>query len=51
MAGHTEQSIVIDAPFQLVWEMTNDVAACHICSPSTRRRKCSIARTTPSRSG
>jgi quercetin dioxygenase-like cupin family protein/ribosome-associated toxin RatA of RatAB toxin-antitoxin module len=27
MAGHTEQSIVIDAPFQLVWEMTNDVAA------------------------
>lgn len=27
MAGHTEQSIVIDAPFQLVWDMTNDVAA------------------------
>ena len=26
MAGHTEQSIVIDAPFQLVWDMTNDVA-------------------------
>lgn len=25
MAGHTEQSIVIDAPFQLVWDMTNDV--------------------------
>lgn len=26
MAGHTEQSIVIRAPFQLVWDMTNDVA-------------------------
>lgn len=26
MAGHTEQSIVIGAPFQLVWDMTNDVA-------------------------
>lgn len=26
MAGHTENSIVIDAPFQLVWDMTNDVA-------------------------
>jgi aromatase len=26
MAGHTEQSIVIDAPFQLVWDITNDVA-------------------------
>lgn len=25
MAGHTEQSIVINAPFQLVWDMTNDV--------------------------
>ncbi|MDQ3403053.1 MAG: SRPBCC family protein [Actinomycetota bacterium] len=25
MAGHTEASIVIDAPFQLVWDMTNDV--------------------------
>ncbi|HEX5402945.1 MAG TPA: SRPBCC family protein [Pseudonocardiaceae bacterium] len=25
-AGHTEQSIYIDAPFQLVWDMTNDVA-------------------------
>jgi aromatase len=26
MAGHTEQSVLIDAPFQLVWDMTNDVA-------------------------
>jgi aromatase len=25
MAGHTEASILIDAPFQLVWDMTNDV--------------------------
>ena len=25
MAGHTEQSVVIDAPFQLVWDLTNDV--------------------------
>ncbi|HEX4833022.1 MAG TPA: cupin domain-containing protein [Trebonia sp.] len=25
MSGHTEASIVIDAPFQLVWDMTNDV--------------------------
>jgi quercetin dioxygenase-like cupin family protein/ribosome-associated toxin RatA of RatAB toxin-antitoxin module len=25
MAGHTEQSIVINAPFRLVWDMTNDV--------------------------
>lgn len=25
MAGHTENSIVINAPFQLVWDMTNDV--------------------------
>lgn len=25
-AGHTEQSIVISAPFQLVWDMTNNVA-------------------------
>jgi aromatase len=24
-AGHTENAIVIDAPFDLVWEMTNDV--------------------------
>jgi quercetin dioxygenase-like cupin family protein/ribosome-associated toxin RatA of RatAB toxin-antitoxin module len=27
MAGHTEQSIIIDAPFQLVWDMTNDVSS------------------------
>jgi aromatase len=26
MAGHTENTVVIDAPFQLVWDMTNDVA-------------------------
>lgn len=26
MAGHTEHSIVIDAPYRLVWDMTNDVA-------------------------
>lgn len=26
MAGHTEQSIVINAPLRLVWDMTNDVA-------------------------
>ena len=25
MSGHTEQSIVIRAPFELVWDMTNDV--------------------------
>lgn len=25
MAGHTENDIVIDAPMDLVWEMTNDV--------------------------
>lgn len=25
MAGHTENSVVIDAPMDLVWEMTNDV--------------------------
>ncbi|WP_019819349.1 SRPBCC family protein [Saccharomonospora saliphila] len=25
MAGHTEQSILIDAPMWLVWDMTNDV--------------------------
>ncbi len=25
MAGHTEQSVVINAPFDLVWKMTNDV--------------------------
>ncbi|MFD0691994.1 SRPBCC family protein [Actinomadura fibrosa] len=25
MPGHVENSIVIDAPFDLVWEMTNDV--------------------------
>ena len=25
MAGHTESSIVINAPMELVWEMTNDV--------------------------
>ncbi|MDN3353351.1 SRPBCC family protein [Actinomadura sp. DC4] len=24
-AGHTENAIVIDAPFDLVWDMTNDV--------------------------
>lgn len=24
-AGHTENTVVIDAPFDLVWEMTNDV--------------------------
>lgn len=26
MAGHTENEVVIDAPFDLVWDMTNDVA-------------------------
>ncbi|WP_026316054.1 SRPBCC family protein [Actinokineospora enzanensis] len=26
MAGHTEQSILIDAPFESVWDITNDVA-------------------------
>jgi aromatase len=26
MTGHTEQSILIDAPFQLVWDITNVVA-------------------------
>lgn len=26
MAAHTDNSIVIDAPLDLVWEMTNDVA-------------------------
>src|SRR5689334_16925056 len=25
MAGHTDNSIVIDAPMDLVWDMTNDV--------------------------
>ncbi|MFM9368686.1 SRPBCC family protein [Streptomyces sp. Da 82-17] len=25
MAGHTDNEIVIDAPFDVVWEMTNDV--------------------------
>ncbi|GAB2464917.1 SRPBCC family protein [Streptomyces incanus] len=25
MAGHTENSITVDAPFDLVWEMTNDL--------------------------
>ncbi|GAA3624895.1 SRPBCC family protein [Streptomyces fenghuangensis] len=25
MAGHTENEIVIDAPLDLVWEMTNDI--------------------------
>jgi aromatase len=25
VAGHTENSITIDAPFDLVWEMTNDL--------------------------
>lgn len=27
MAGHTDNTIVIDAPMELVWEMTNDVAS------------------------
>jgi aromatase len=26
MAGHTENEVVINAPFDLVWDMTNDVA-------------------------
>ena len=26
MPGHTENAIVIDAPFDLVWDITNDVA-------------------------
>ncbi|AEB44716.1 polyketide cyclase [Verrucosispora sp. FIM060022] len=26
MAGHTDNSIIIDAPMDLVWRMTNDVA-------------------------
>ena len=25
MAAHTENEVVIDAPLELVWEMTNDV--------------------------
>jgi aromatase len=25
MAGHTENSVVIDAPLQLVWDVTNDI--------------------------
>lgn len=27
MAGHTDNAIVIDAPMDLVWSMTNDVAS------------------------
>lgn len=27
MPGHTENSIIIDAPMDIVWEMTNDVAS------------------------
>ncbi|MER7569999.1 SRPBCC family protein [Streptomyces sp. NPDC048523] len=27
MAGHTQNSVVIDAPMDLVWERTNDVAS------------------------
>ncbi|GAA0526026.1 SRPBCC family protein [Paractinoplanes ferrugineus] len=27
MAGHTDNSVVIDAPLDLVWDMTNDVAS------------------------
>jgi aromatase len=27
MAGHTDNSVVIQAPMDLVWEMTNDVAS------------------------
>jgi aromatase len=27
MAGHTDNSIIIDAPMDLVWSMTNDVAS------------------------
>ncbi|PKV93961.1 aromatase [Amycolatopsis echigonensis] len=27
MAGHTDNEIVIDAPMDLVWDMTNDIAA------------------------
>jgi aromatase len=27
VAGHTDNAIVIDAPMELVWSMTNDVAA------------------------
>ncbi|MEV4443486.1 SRPBCC family protein [Streptomyces sp. NPDC049577] len=27
MAGHTDNSVVIDAPLDLVWERTNDVAS------------------------
>ncbi|MFF4403282.1 SRPBCC family protein [Streptomyces sp. NPDC001262] len=27
MAGHTDNSVVIDAPMQLVWDMTNDIAS------------------------
>ncbi|WP_279578998.1 SRPBCC family protein [Fodinicola feengrottensis] len=26
-AGHTESSVVIDAPIDVVWEMTNDVTS------------------------
>lgn len=26
MAGHTENSVLIDAPLELVWDVTNDVA-------------------------
>ena len=27
MAGHTEATVLIDAPLELVWDMTNDVAS------------------------
>lgn len=27
MAGHTDNAIIIDAPMDLVWDMTNDVAS------------------------
>src|SRR6266581_2262812 len=27
MAGHTDNAIIINAPMELVWEMTNDVAS------------------------
>jgi hypothetical protein len=51
MAGHTDNAVVIAAPMDLVWDMTNDVENWPTCSASTPRPRFSSGTVTGCGSG
>ena len=51
MAGRTENDIVIYAPLDLVWEMTNDVESWPTLYSEYAKAEIRSATATPSRSG